>query len=192
MNQSNKSSENSKTYQFPQGSKINAPVSVGDGTTINGSIIIKGGKRCIIRKYCALGDGIRIITSDHQINMANLNISLQKIITGKTNHTSKGAVQIGNNVWIGDNAVILSGVTIGNGSVVAAGAVVTKDVPPFTVVAGNPAKIVKERFPQNKQNFLQQLRWWDWTFSRIKANAAFFSCDINTLSIDEIESLIVK
>lgn len=179
------------SHKFPSGSKISAPTEIGIGTVINGAIVIKGGKKCIIKKYCALGDGIRIITSDHKTNTVNLNILLQKKITNKTEHTSKGIVKIGNNVWIGDNVIILSGVIIGDGAVIAAGAVVTKNIPAFSIAAGNPAKIIKKRFTKEKQDFLQKIQWWDWNFSKIKANLTFFNCDFDKLSIDEVKQLII-
>ena len=68
---------------------------------------------------------------------------------------------IGNDVWIGLNATILDGVTIGDGAIVAAGAVVTKDVPPYAVVAGVPAKIIKYRFTESQIDFLLKFRWWE-------------------------------
>ena len=68
---------------------------------------------------------------------------------------------IGNDVWIGLNATILDGVTIGDGAIVAAGAVVTKDVPPYAVVGGVPAKIIKYRFTESQIDFLLKFRWWE-------------------------------
>jgi acetyltransferase-like isoleucine patch superfamily enzyme len=81
---------------------------------------------------------------------------------------SRGNVVIGNDVWLGDRCTILSGVSIGNGAVVAANATVTKDVPPYAVVAGNPARIVKMRFDEAEIAKLQALRWWDWDEQRIR------------------------
>ena len=79
------------------------------------------------------------------------------------------AVTIGNDVWIGHGAVILPGRTLGDGAVVAAGAVVTKDVPAYAIVAGVPARVVKERFPTETGARLQALGWWDWEHSRLRA-----------------------
>ncbi len=70
-------------------------------------------------------------------------------------------LKIGNDVWIGANVLILDGVTIGNGAIIAAGAVVTKDVPPYAVVGGVPAKIIKYRFNKEEIDFLEQLKWWE-------------------------------
>lgn len=82
---------------------------------------------------------------------------------------SKGDVIIGHDVWIGYGATILSGVNIGNGAVVGAKAVVTKDVPPYAIVAGNPARIVKFRFTPRQINRLLAIAWWDWPEGEIIA-----------------------
>jgi phosphonate metabolism protein (transferase hexapeptide repeat family) len=76
-------------------------------------------------------------------------------------------VTIGHDVWIGHGATVLPGVTIGTGAVVGAGAVVSKDVAPFTIVGGVPAKPIRERFPKPVQDGLLALSWWDWTHDRL-------------------------
>jgi virginiamycin A acetyltransferase len=75
----------------------------------------------------------------------------------------KGQILVGNDVWIGDNVIMLGGVRIGDDAVVAAGAVVTKDVPPYAVVGGNPAKVIKYRFDKETIESLKRIAWWDWS-----------------------------
>ena len=84
-------------------------------------------------------------------------------------------VAIGNDVWIGAGAIIMPGVSIGHGAVVGAGAVVTKDVEPYAIVAGVPAKTQRYRFEQDVREALLELAWWDWDDEKIHAHAAFFS-----------------
>ena len=80
---------------------------------------------------------------------------------------NKGDIIIGNDVWIGYETVILAGVTIGDGAIIGARAVVTKDVPPYTIVGGVPAKPIRKRFPQETIDTLLKIKWWDWSKERI-------------------------
>ena len=96
---------------------------------------------------------------------------------------NKGDIVIGNDVWIGYEAVILSGVTIGDGAIVGARAVGTKDVPPYTIVGGVPARSIRRRFDEETVKKLEALRWWDWDEERIKRSIpAIQSGDIEALS----------
>lgn len=88
-------------------------------------------------------------------------------------------IVVGNDVWIGSHVLILGGVTIGDGAVVAAGAVVTKDVPPYTIVGGVPAKIIRKRFSDQQIDFLLKNKWWEREYDEIRENYLDFS-DINT------------
>ncbi len=81
---------------------------------------------------------------------------------------NKGDIVIGNDVWIGYEAVVLSGVTIGDGAIIGTRAVVTKDVPPYTIVDGVPSKPIRKRFFDDVIDKLMNLKWWDWQESRIK------------------------
>ncbi len=89
-------------------------------------------------------------------------------------------VTIGHDVWIGHGAIILPGRSIGTGAVVAGGAVVTKDVPDYTIVAGNPARFIRRRFPETVAERLKALGWWDWEHARLRAALA----DFRTLSVE--------
>jgi acetyltransferase-like isoleucine patch superfamily enzyme len=79
-------------------------------------------------------------------------------------------ITIGNDVWIGINAIIKDGITIGNGAIVGAGAVVVKDVEPYSIVGGVPAKLIRFRFAKEEINFLEEMRWWDKPEEWIKNN----------------------
>lgn len=85
--------------------------------------------------------------------------------------TCKGDIIIENDVWIGAKSTIMSGVKIHNGSVIGSGSIVTKDVPPYAIVVGNPCKIVKYRFNESQIESLLKISWWNWTEDRIKTEA---------------------
>lgn len=87
----------------------------------------------------------------------------------KGHPSTKGNVIIGNDVWIGFGATIMSGVTLGNGSVIAARSVITKNVGPYEIWAGNPAKFIKKRFSDSEIEYLNELAWWDWDIKKIIA-----------------------
>jgi acetyltransferase-like isoleucine patch superfamily enzyme len=101
----------------------------------------------------------------------------------KGHPSSKGDVIIGNDVWIGFGCTILSGVKIGDGAVVAARSVVTKDVPPYAIVGGVPAKVIKYRFNEDIIEKLLKLKWWNWKEDKIKKN-------MKLLCSDKIEELL--
>jgi acetyltransferase-like isoleucine patch superfamily enzyme len=98
---------------------------------------------------------------------------------------SKGDVVIGNDVWIGYRAIILSGVTIGDGAVIGAGAVVTKDVEPYAIVAGNPARLIRKRFDDETIRRLLEIKWWDWPIEKINENLDII-CSDNVSRISDL------
>lgn len=113
-----------------------------------------------IGKYCSIGMRCSIGGWQHDYTKKSTSPRIYREILNKGYIDQKLQVIIGNDVWIGDNAVILKG-TIGDGAVIGAGAVVTKDVPPYAIVAGNPAKIIKYRFSQERIEELLMEKWWE-------------------------------
>lgn len=91
--------------------------------------------------------------------------------------TCKGDINIKNDVWIGAKATIMSGVTINSGAVIAAGAVIAKDVPPYSIVVGNPGKIIKYRFTEEQIEDLLDIKWWNWSEEKIRNNALLMWSD---------------
>ena len=85
--------------------------------------------------------------------------------------TCKGDINVGNDVWIGATSTIMSGITIGDGAIIGAGAIITKDVPPYAIVVGNPGKVVKYRFTEEQIELLLKISWWNWDEDKIKDNA---------------------
>lgn len=95
---------------------------------------------------------------------------------------NKGDIVIGNDVWIGYEAVIMAGVTIGDGAIIGTRAVVTKDVPPYTIVGGVPARQIRKRFSKDMIAYLLDLKWWDWPIEKISENIEFIkSADLEKL-----------
>lgn len=126
-----------------------------------------------IGKYCSLADGVQIMLGGgHRTEWVTTYPfsaldAQHKIISGHP--VSKGSVVIGNDVWIGREAMILSGVMIGDGAVVGARSVVARDVPPYAIIAGNPAQVIRFRFSENQRAALKRIAWWDWPRERIDA-----------------------
>lgn len=100
-------------------------------------------------------------------------------------------VHIGHDVWIGHGAVILPGRSIGIGAVIAAGAIVTKDVPAYTIVAGNPARIIRRRFPEDIAGRLIQLAWWNWSHETLRTTLPDFRKLAIEAFLDKYESITV-
>jgi acetyltransferase-like isoleucine patch superfamily enzyme len=127
-----------------------------------------------IGKFCSFASNVTILLGgEHRtdwITTYPFNVLFNEFSNFKEHPKSKGNVKIGNDVWVGMNVIILSGVTVGDGAVIGAGAVVSKDVPPYAIVAGNPAKIVKTRFSPTEISRLLEIKWWDWDFELIKKN----------------------
>jgi acetyltransferase-like isoleucine patch superfamily enzyme len=125
-----------------------------------------------IGKFCSIAMNTSIyLGSEHRTNWVTTYPFFAKFDEAKqTNNTTKGDVNIGNDVWIADGAIILSGVTIGDGAVVGARAVVSKDVKPYEIVAGNPARHIRYRFDEDTISELLKIKWWDWNIEKIKDN----------------------
>lgn len=102
---------------------------------------------------------------------------------------SEFIISVGNDVWIGGGVLILDGVRIGDGAIIGAGAVVTKDIPPYAVAVGVPAKVIKYRFSKEEILFLKEIKWWDWDMKRLKENADIFK---NISEFIENQKLLLK
>ena len=132
--------------------------------------------RLIIGKFCSIACGAKFLFNSANHKMASLSTytfplffeewGLEKENVAQA-WDQKGDIIIGNDVWIGYEAVILSGVTIGDGAVIGCRAVVTKDIPPYTIVGGVPAKPIRKRFDEETIKELQKIKWWDWPEEKI-------------------------
>jgi acetyltransferase-like isoleucine patch superfamily enzyme len=130
-----------------------------------------------IGKYCSIAAGVRFMPGgNHRTDWVStypfrLRYGLPGALTDG-HPTTKGDIVVGNDVWMGNEALVLSGVTIGDGAVVAAQAVVTKDVPAYAIVAGNPGRVVSMRFTEEQRERLMAIKWWDWPEATIVERVA--------------------
>ncbi len=148
------------------------------------------GDKLIIGKFCAIAKDVKFI-----MNGANHKISgfstypfqifgngWERVMPGDGELPYKGDTEIGNDVWIGYEALVMPGVKIGNGAVIASKSVVTADVPAYSVVGGNPAKVIKYRFEESIIETLESVAWWNWSAEKITANLeAIVGADIHAL-----------
>ena len=135
------------------------------------------GDKLIIGKFCMIASDVTFIMNgaNHLTNsitsypFAIFGHDWSDAMEGKS-YPTKGDTIIGNDVWIGYNSTIMPGVKIGDGAIIATNSTVTKDVEPYTVVGGNPAKEIKKRFTENEINKLLKIRWWNWSIEKITKN----------------------
>ncbi len=174
----------------PGGSLIESETEIGDYTKIDGPIVIKGNERVEIGKYCAIGDDVRVISTNHQVHHANVQLTLHNRHGFECLIESRGPVILGNALWIGDRVTILPGVRVGDGAVIGASGVVTKNVPPFAIAVGVPARVIKKRFPDTIIDELMRIGWWDWSIDRIHRNRRFFEADLRSISVEALRALV--
>lgn len=168
---------------------------LGENTTFHGSMGYGSyiGSNCIIDgrigKYCSISDNVHTIIGNHptekfvSTHPAFFSTKMQAGFTYTDKQLfdesvfaddRKNQIIVGNDVWIGFGVTIFSGVRIGDGAVIAAGAIVNKDVPPFAIVGGIPAKLIKKRFSDDQINQLQKIKWWEWDTDKIQRMASDF------------------
>ena len=148
------------------------------------------GDKLVIGKFCALARGAKFIMNGANHKLTGFSTypfgifgqGWEAAIPAPGDLPSRGDTVVGNDVWIGYDALVMPGVQIGNGAIVAARAVVVKDVPAYAVVGGNPAKILKFRFPPETIAALEQIAWWNWPVENITRHLkAIVSADLAAL-----------
>lgn len=131
-----------------------------------------------VGQFCSIGPDVLIFgQADHPVALPStypFRTMLLDPDAGNVDAVTKGGVVIGNDVWIGARAMVMSGVTIADGAIIGAGAVVARDVPPYGIVVGNPARLAKYRFAPEMIDALLQIRWWDWPDEKIRSFEAEF------------------
>lgn len=154
-------------------STIGDYVYVGDRTIISNTTI---------GKFCSIGSDVKIGLGMHPAHFISTfpaffsaRKQCQVTFTDKSYFEENGRNEIGNDVWIGTNAIILGNIKIGDGVIIGAGAVVTKDVDPYCIVGGVPARLIRKRFPDEVIKQLLEFKWWDSDIEWIKKNAVYFN-----------------
>jgi acetyltransferase-like isoleucine patch superfamily enzyme len=129
----------------------------------------------ILGSFSSVAGGVRFHIDDNHPSVGDRKIVSNfpfhekfNIESYPTSGIGNGIIDVGNDVWIGEDVHILSGVTIGDGAIIGAGSVVTKDIPPYSVAVGNPAKVIKYRFTKTQIKKLLKIKWWEWEDNVIK------------------------
>ena len=147
--------------------------------------------KLIIGKYCSIGSGVVFMMAGNQghrmdwISTFPFHYQANIFKEAKSAYEKSGDTVLGNDIWVGSEAMIMAGVSIGSGAVIAARSVVVKDVPPYAVVGGNPASIIKYRFDKETVTKFLKLQWWDWSEEKIKKVMPY-------LCSDDIQGLLTQ
>lgn len=143
----------------PDRCSFSGNIKIGYATTLGYNNLLVG--NITIGKYCQLGADVALHASNHPMNHMTTYIN-QNLFNGELKTLKQeNKITIGNDVWIGHGVIVVGNVTIGNGAILAAGSVVTKDVKPYTIIAGVPAKEIKKRFSAAIIQEIEALQWWD-------------------------------
>jgi virginiamycin A acetyltransferase len=152
--------------------------------------VIDGVHNLQIGKYSSLAEDILFlmdVDKDYkQVFMGAISTFQGQDYKGEMNRRRRGQIIIQNDCWIANGVTIMGGVTIHNGAIIAAKSVITKDVPPYAIVAGNPAKVIKYRLDEKQIQLLQRIVWWDWSADKIKKNAELFHSDVSEFISEHI------
>lgn len=144
-----------------------------------------------IGSFSSIASNTIIQEYNHKYNRISTYYMNNNIFEGKVDDDiySKGDIVIGEDVWLGSNSVVLSGVNIGRGAIIGAGSVVTKDIPPYVIAAGNPAKVIKRRFSKEVIELLEEIKWWNWDVDKINRNRDIFNYSEKQLINNKVKLL---
>lgn len=149
---------------------LEGAVSIGAFTYANKNADIR---HAVIGRYCSIAENVRISPGSHATDWLSTHPMLLLGSTNPYQAAPKTPTHIGNDVWIGAGATVMPSVRIGDGAVIAASAVVSRDVEPFAVMGGVPAKMIRHRFPEHVRQAILDARWWDYDFSTSTASLDF-------------------
>lgn len=166
----------------PDRCNFSGNIKIGFATTLGYNNLLGG--NITIGKYCQLGADVAILATNHPISYMTTYIN-QNLFKGELKQLKEeNTITIGHDVWIGHGVIIVGNVTIGNGAILAAGSVITKDVEPYAIVAGMPAKFIRKRYSDAIINEIEALNWWDKSREELeKLKPLFFKDFTNKESI---------
>lgn len=160
-----------------RGTVFTGPITVGYGTTISANCYFIGPIE--IGHYTQIGASVGMMAKNHPTSLLATYVN-SNLFQGRLNdHQEVNKIVIGHDVWIGYGSAILSGVQVGNGAVIGAGSVVTRSVPDYAIVVGNPARILRYRFSQEIINLLNLFPWWNLSPERLEKYEPVFHLDFN-------------
>lgn len=154
------------------------------------------GDKLIFGKFCQIATGVRFLMNGANHALDGFSTYPFKVF-GKSwkevpmNARSKGDTVIGNDVWIGNSATVLQGIKVGDGAIIGACSLVTKDVPPYAIVGGNPAQVIRKRFEESTIERLLALRWWDWPVEKITEHLNFLTQGTSE-ALEKLEEALEK
>lgn len=178
-----------KRFCIIRGLAVDAFSYIGPGSQI---------QNCSIGKFCSLSKNVTIGAPRHPTNYVSTspiffrekNGTKTSWVKNRLFNDSSHKVVIGNDVWIGLNASVMGGVTIGDGAIVGAHSLVTKDVPPYAIVGGVPAKIIKYRFSEEVINLLLEIKWWDIPEPQLRNNIESFSTNASIETLNKLKAAV--
>jgi virginiamycin A acetyltransferase len=157
--------------------RIRGTVTIGYCSTLGGCNQIMGGN-IRIGRYCQIAPYVAIYAMNHPLAYLTTYVNSRLSVARLRQNQVPDSVTIGSDVWLGHGAIILPGVTIGDGAVIGAGAVVTKNVPTYCVAAGNPARVIRQRFSEQVVAELCKLKWWEFEEGDINHLNELFEIDL--------------
>lgn len=152
------------------------------------------GDKLIIGKFCAIASGAKFIMNGANHEVAPVSTfpfgifgngwdKINEVVDLREKYPNKGDTIIGNDVWIGHEATLMPGIKVGNGAIIASNSVVTKDVPDYAIVGGNPAQVIRMRFDEDAVKRLLRIAWWNWSADKITRNLLL----INSVNLNALE-----
>ena len=132
------------------------------------------GGKVTIGKYCQIGRDVAFHPTNHPITFPTTYVNSQLFGGELKSLKTEKSITLGHDIWVGHGVIILAGVTVGNGAILAAGSIITKDVEPYSIVAGNPARLIRKRFSDQSIEELEKLKWWDLSDQELEKIKPYF------------------